>query len=91
MKLWQDVYEWSALIAAIHELPLGIILFAVAYTDGIARKINVKWLILFGQFCMMIGTLLCTFADAPDKYWRFVFPGFIIGSAGATLAYTHAK
>ncbi|KIM73581.1 hypothetical protein PILCRDRAFT_828966 [Piloderma croceum F 1598] len=38
-----------------------------------------------------IATLLLAFADRPGRYWTFVFPGFVIGSTGAMLCYTHTN
>lgn len=40
---------------------------------------------------MLIATVLLVFADGPDKYWSFVFPAFVVGSAGANIVYTHTK
>lgn len=65
--------------------------FALSFTGPLSRVINPKWIILTGQSLMIIGTILLAFADTADKYWPFVFPAFVLGSAGAMLTYTHTK
>lgn len=85
--LWQDVYQWSAMSSAVHMLPIGItaFIFTFAYRVTWLRSLSAKWVILFGALMMMAALVLFAFADGPDKYWSLVFPGFIIGSAGAML------
>jgi len=39
----------------------------------------------------MVGTVLLTFADTPSTYWRFVFPGFIIGTIGVSLLFVNTN
>jgi len=63
----------------------------MSFTGPLSRKISPKWIILFGQGLLAIGTLLLVFADTPDKYWPFVFPAFALGSAGCMLTFTHTK
>ena len=46
---------------------------------------------LFGETLAIVATVLFTFADRPERYWSFVFPGCVIGSAGVVLTYTHAQ
>ena len=40
---------------------------------------------------MAIGSILFTFADTPDKFWRFVFPGMLISVTGLATAYVGAN
>ena len=63
----------------------------MAFTGPLARRINPKWIILFGMLCMLVANVLFAYADRPDRYWSFTFPAIIIGDAGAMLAYTHTK
>jgi MFS family permease len=73
-------------------LPLGIIAFAVTLASGpLARKIDPKWLILFGQACTIVATILLAFASSPGRYWSFVFPAALIGSGGMQLIFTQIK
>ncbi|KAH9840667.1 MFS general substrate transporter [Rhodofomes roseus] len=89
--LWQDEYGWSAISTAIHMIPIGVLAFSMSFTGPLARKINPKWIILFGESMLVVATILLAFADGPDKYWPFVFPAFVLGSGGAMLAYTHTN
>ncbi|KAG1745449.1 MFS general substrate transporter [Suillus paluster] len=85
VSLWQDIYQWSAMSSAVHMLPIGITAFLFSFANKWTGVISAKWLILLGALMMMAALVLFTFADGPDKYWPLVFPGFIIGSAGAML------
>jgi hypothetical protein len=106
-KLWQDVYHWTVISSAVHmlvlcgrlmiltqnllRLPIGLSAFATSWTSILSKILSAKLLIIAGQLLLMVSTLLLVFADSPDKYWPLVFPAFVVGSAGAILAYTHAK
>ena len=46
---------------------------------------------LFGETLAIVATVLFTFADRPERYWSYTFPGFVLGSAGAMMTYTHTK
>jgi nitrate/nitrite transporter NarK len=50
-----------------------------------------KWLLVSAQGLTLIATLLLTFGDSPSHYWPFVFPGFILGTAGIAAAYMWVK
>ncbi|KAI0699504.1 MFS general substrate transporter [Cerioporus squamosus] len=89
--LWQDVWHWSAISTAIHMIPIGVLAFAMSFTGSLSRVINSKWIILFGEGLCIIATILFAFADSPAKYWPYVFPAFVLGSAGAMLTYTHTN
>lgn len=86
-SLWQDVYQWSAMSSAIHMLPIGITAFVFSFANRVnaLSGMNAKWLIFSGALMMMTALVLFAFADGPHKYWSLVFPGFLIGSAGAML------
>lgn len=87
VSLWQDIYRWSAMSSAVHMLPIGVTAFVFSFASRVKglSGMSAKWLILGGVLMMMIALVLFAFADGPDKYWPLVFPGFIIGSAGAML------
>ncbi|PIL32540.1 MFS general substrate transporter [Ganoderma sinense ZZ0214-1] len=89
--VWQDIWHWSASSTAIHMLPIGVLAFAMSFTGSLSRVINSKWIILFGEGMCIIATILFAFADRPERYWSFIFPAFVLGSAGAMLAYTHTN
>lgn len=87
VSLWQDVYKWSAISSAVHMLPIGITAFVFSFANRVKglSSMSAKWPILCGALMMMSALVLFAFADTPDKYWPLVFPGFIVGSAGAML------
>lgn len=72
-------------------VPLSLSALAITFTGPLSRVIVPKWFILLGSFMTIVATILLPFASTPDTYWRFVFPAFVIGSAGMQLIYTHAK
>ncbi|KIM87717.1 hypothetical protein PILCRDRAFT_258683 [Piloderma croceum F 1598] len=88
---WQDVYHWTVISSAVHMLPIGVMAFLASFTGSLSRVINPKWMIITGQLLVIIATLLLAFADRAGRYWTFVFPGFVIGSTGAMLCYTHTN
>ncbi|KAH7884144.1 major facilitator superfamily domain-containing protein [Phlebopus sp. FC_14] len=90
--LWQNVFHWSVISTAVHMLPLGVLAFAISFTGSLSRVFSPKWLMLTGLTLLVIATmLLAVGGGSPDHYWPFVFPGFVLGSAGAMLTYTHTN
>ncbi|KAI0704972.1 major facilitator superfamily domain-containing protein [Cytidiella melzeri] len=89
--LWQEVYEWSAISVALRMIPVGALAFAASFSGPLSDVFEPKYIILFGQVILMIATILLALADAPSKYFSHVLPGFILGSAGAMLTFTHAN
>jgi len=87
--LWEVVYEWSAIKTAVHFLPIGLAVFPILPLAAILQsKLRLKWVILIGFLLICIGTVLLPFANSEDRYWSFAFPGFLIGTAGASIIYT---
>lgn len=74
-----------------YRLPIGVLAFAMSFTGSLSRVINSKWIILSGEGMCIVATILFAFADRPERYWPFIFPAFVLGSAGAMLGYTHTK
>ncbi|KAG1745540.1 MFS general substrate transporter [Suillus paluster] len=91
VSLWQDIYQWSPMSSAVRMLPIGITAFLFSFANRWTGVISAKWLILLGAVMMMAALMLFAFADGPDKYWPLVFPGFIVGSAGAMLIHMSAN
>ena len=75
----------------VRRIPIGVLAFAMSFTGSLSRVINPKWIILFAEGMCIIATVLLAFADRPERYWSFIFPAFVLGSAGAMLTYTHTK
>ncbi|KAF7358099.1 MFS general substrate transporter [Mycena venus] len=87
--LWEVVYQWSAINTAMHFLPIGLGMFPIIpLAAGLQSKLRLKWVILIGFVLICTGTVLLPFADSSENYWPFAFPGFLLGTAGASLIYT---
>ncbi|KAI6042099.1 major facilitator superfamily domain-containing protein [Pisolithus marmoratus] len=92
MNLWQDVFRWSAIAAAIHMFPVGITAFAIGFSGGLARGISPKLITLVGLIMLAVATsTLALVGGEADQYWPAVFPALLIGSAGAMLTFTHTN
>ncbi|TFK84532.1 MFS general substrate transporter [Polyporus arcularius HHB13444] len=89
--LWQQVYGWSAIESGLRMIPIGISATLLSFTSPLGGYISRKYLILSGQTLTIVATVLLAFGDAPDRYWRFVFPGLVIGSAGSMITYMHVS
>jgi len=90
-NLWQGIYMWTAVNSAVHMIPNGVLSLAMSFTGGLAEKVSPKYIILFGETLLAVATALLALADSPEKYWPYVFPGFVLGSTGAMLTYTHTN
>ncbi|KAF8580291.1 MFS general substrate transporter [Ramaria rubella] len=85
---YQLVFGWSAIKTAVHFLPSGITsLIVMPPTTMLMAKYPLKWIIFAGQVICLVGALLFPFGDTKPHYWNFVFPGFIIGTAGMTIVF----
>jgi MFS family permease len=91
MPLWQQAFQWSAIDAAVHAIPVGVVCFLASFTGALAQRVEPRWLILAALALAVAGTALFQFCGAPDDYWRFTFPGFLLGSAGAMASYILAS
>ncbi len=73
---------------AIHSLPCGITGGIITIHAAIYPKHYRPRYLLGPAFILCaIGSLLFSFADTEDKYWRFMFPGLVIGTIGGACAY----
>ncbi|KAF4609874.1 hypothetical protein D9613_010411 [Agrocybe pediades] len=90
--VWEVVYHWSAIKSAVHFLPVALGIFpALPLAAILQSKISQKWVILLGFTLLLAGTILLPFANSPARYWPFVFPGFLLGTAGAAIIYATAN
>ncbi|KAG2125506.1 major facilitator superfamily domain-containing protein [Suillus clintonianus] len=90
--MWQNVFYWSAISSAVHMLPLGIIALAASFTGSLSRIFSPKWIILTSlSFCMVGTVLLALGGGRPENYWPYVFPAFVLGSAGVMMTFTHTN
>ncbi|KAJ3928040.1 MAG: MFS general substrate transporter [Lentinula lateritia] len=89
---WQEIYGWSAIITAVHFLPLGLIAIpAAGIATTLQKYFSLKWVLIIGSVMSIAGSLLFPFANSHSRYWSLVFPGFLIGSAGMTIVYVTAN
>ncbi|KAG2358683.1 major facilitator superfamily domain-containing protein [Suillus spraguei] len=80
-------FWWSGVM-----LPLGIVAFAASCTGSLSRIYSPKWIILTGLSLCMVATLLLALGGGkPENYWPFVFPAFVLGSAGVMVAFSHTN
>ncbi|KZT12694.1 major facilitator superfamily MFS-1 [Laetiporus sulphureus 93-53] len=85
---WETVYGWTAIRSAEHFLPIALGIFpTLPISAGLQSKLRLKWVIAIGFFLITAGTLLLPFAGTKERYWPLVFPGFLLGTAGAALIY----
>ncbi|KAH8105286.1 MFS general substrate transporter [Cristinia sonorae] len=89
--LWQSYYHWSAISVALRMIPMGVFAFAISFTGALSRFTSPKYILLPAQVLILTATILLRFGDAPDKYFSFILPGFILGTSGCMLTYTHAN
>ncbi|OBZ65921.1 hypothetical protein A0H81_14087 [Grifola frondosa] len=89
--LFQQVYGMSVLMSAVHMIPIGVAALLASFAGPLSRFFSTKLLILFGHILMIVATILLALGDGPDKYWPFVFPGLVLGSAGAMITYSHSS
>jgi hypothetical protein len=89
--LWQNFYGISAIMTAVHMLPIGVLAFGVSFSGRLEKLVHPKWLILGGQLAALVSAIMFVFADSWSKYWSLIFPAFCIGTTGAMMAYTHNK
>lgn len=92
IQVFQDLFLWSPIKAALHFLPFGVtggITTIVAGTYGhlVPRRV----LLVVGQVFMAVGVTLFALADTEDKYWSYIFPGMIVNMVGLALAYVGAS
>jgi uncharacterized membrane protein len=73
-------------------LPLGLASFPVmGLASALQQNLPLKWVILFGEVLVLVGTVLFPFASSHLDFWKFAFPGFFIGTAGMTIVFATTK
>lgn len=92
VQIFQDLFYWSPIKAAIHFLPFGVTGFITTISVGTyGHLIPRRVLLIAGQVCMAVGSVLFALADTPDKYWSYIFPGMIVNMIGLALSYVGAS
>jgi MFS family permease len=76
----------SAIMTAVHFLPLSVAGGTVVMTNGLLpERFRLKWRIVSGGVGAIVGSLLLAFASEERFYWPLVFPGFAVGSGSMAL------
>ncbi|KAF9262403.1 MFS general substrate transporter [Marasmius fiardii PR-910] len=90
--LWQEVYGWSSVKVAVHFLPIALMgIPMVILSDVLQKTFRLKWVLSAGLIVTIAGTVLLPFASASNRYWRFAFPGVLVGTAGVSITFTTAN
>ncbi|KIR55690.1 efflux protein EncT [Cryptococcus gattii Ru294] len=86
---WQTTFNWAPLHVAVAMLPQGLMTLAVGILSQFIPAIIAK-----PRYSIPIGAILVVAAEVLQiksdgghgkDYWRFLFPAFIIGSAGSMV------
>ncbi|EIN06463.1 MFS general substrate transporter [Punctularia strigosozonata HHB-11173 SS5] len=98
--IWQDLY-WSPMSCALHLLPLALVqsitlVIPPQYITSLRLpytrlRLTTKRFLLLGQLLLVAGSALVPFADKPEYYWPFAFPGFVLGALGSASVMTNAS
>ncbi|TYJ53578.1 hypothetical protein B9479_005783 [Cryptococcus floricola] len=86
---WQDAFHWKPLHVAVSMLPQGVMTLivggAVQFFPSMIEK--PRRFIPIGSVLIVIAEVLqIKSAGGPGQdYWRFVFPAFVLGSAGGMM------
>lgn len=92
---FQENLHDSAIMAAVKLLPMGIIALIVGgLTQAVPQLImRPKYVQPIASVLCLAGSLLFAFSDGGpgDKYWKFLFPGQLIGTAGAMVIFVSMK
>jgi fucose permease len=63
----------------------------VAVAEVLQKVLRLKYNILLGLALAIGGTALLPFANSEHNYWRFTFPGFLIGTTGVAITFSASK
>ncbi|TYJ53579.1 hypothetical protein B9479_005784 [Cryptococcus floricola] len=86
---WQTVYGWSPLHVAVACLPQGVMTLIIGgmvqFVPAIIEK--PRWSIPIGSILIVIAEVLQLKSEGGHgtDYWRFIFPAFVLGSAGGMI------
>jgi len=86
--VWQEVYGWKPIISAVHFLPLSLVgVPGTVLATILQQKFRLKWVMFMGECIAIVGTVLLPFANTRERYFRFAFPGTMIGSLGVLITF----
>lgn len=92
---FQEALHDSAILSAVKLLPMGITALIVGgITQAIpALFLRPRWIIPISTALAFTGSMLLAFSNGGHgkDYWRFIFPGEIIGTAGGMIVFISAN
>jgi hypothetical protein len=88
---WQTVFGWKPIHVAAAILPQGLTgLFLGAASQGVPQMINKpRHTMVIAAVLIIVAEVLQIYSDGGlhMDYWKYCFPAFILGSAGAMMSY----
>ncbi|KAF2084390.1 putative transporter [Saccharata proteae CBS 121410] len=84
----QNIHHYSALMVAVHLLPMvigGIIVNIIA--GLIMHLVSNKLLMLIGSCSFALSALLLSLQSTDSSYWAFTFPALLLAVVGADLEF----
>lgn len=89
---FQKVWHMSALMTAVHLLPMAVSGIIVNIIAGlILHRVSNKLLMYIGSSSYMVAALLLALNRESSSYWAFCFPAFAIQVIGADLEFNVAN
>lgn len=94
-EIYLTVRGERPIVAAVRMLPQGLSSLALAVVLIVFPKLsaNPRWPVTIGMLFAMVGYAL--FAQprhwSNEEYWRYIFPGMVVGSAGDMAVMTGAN
>lgn len=95
IETWVRVHHESAIIAAVRVLPqslsAGCMTLLLTFLPKLVNK--PRWPISIGLLAGIVAYVLFSQSGTQvgKDYWRFLFPGFVFGSAGTMAVFTGAN
>jgi len=91
LEVWEQVYGDSVIVAAVRALPNGIAAMCTGVVlPRLLLRLNVRYALLGGFLVSSVAFLLFIFSEGKihdGQYWRWQFPGLIIGSSANAFAF----
>ncbi|RSH87263.1 hypothetical protein EHS25_003172 [Saitozyma podzolica] len=88
---FQEVFQWTPIHVAAAILPQGIMGLLIGVLSQFVPQIITKPRISLpiGALLIIVAEILQIFSDggAGMDYWRYCFPAYLLGSAGAVITY----
>ncbi|BEJ11595.1 hypothetical protein CspHIS471_0200550 [Cutaneotrichosporon sp. HIS471] len=92
VETYMKIHHESGILAAVRVLPQGVAAFTTLLFLTFVPKLvsRPRWTVILGMILAIVGYIL--FVQSKDfigsDYWKYVFSGSIIGSAGMAACFT---